>query len=149
MNAPNDSRALLDWDGDGLEALFRSNLFTHFHGAKAAMARLRAGGVLLGVGGGTADFVRAGRAHISMAQAALRMMYRGLAKENRDAVIRQLQIVSMVNGESTRDIAEDAWLTDDEIGRHACAIMASPGEFPGPIVSLKSRAQIGVPDAPA
>jgi NAD(P)-dependent dehydrogenase (short-subunit alcohol dehydrogenase family) len=77
VNAPNVSRALVDWDTEDLISVFHSNLFTHFHSAKAALTMLPKGAMLLGIGGGTADFVRADRAQISMAQAALRMMYRG------------------------------------------------------------------------
>lgn len=148
VNAPNVSRRLLDWDTSDLENVLRGNLLTHFNAAKAALPLLAPDGVLMGIGGGTADFVRAERAQISIAQAGLRMMYRGLAKENRTPLIRQLQIVSMVNGESTRAEAEESWLTDVEIGHHACAIIDCPSNYPGPIVILKSRAQVGQPDSP-
>jgi NAD(P)-dependent dehydrogenase (short-subunit alcohol dehydrogenase family) len=143
VNAPNVSRALVDWDIEDLISVFHSNLFTHFHSAKAVLTRLPKDTMLLGIGGGTADFVRADRAQISMAQAALRVMYRGLAKENPGRLIRQLQIVAMVNGESTRAQADASWLKDIEVGRHACAIIERPAEFSGPIVVLNSREQIG------
>jgi hypothetical protein len=58
-------------------------------------------------------------------------------------LIRQLQIVAMVNGERTRAQADVSWLKDIEIGRHACAIIERPVEFSGPIVVLSSREQIG------
>jgi NAD(P)-dependent dehydrogenase (short-subunit alcohol dehydrogenase family) len=142
VNAPNVSRALVDWDTEDLISVFRSNLFTHFHSAKAVLTLLPPDAMLLGIGGGTADFVRADRAQISMAQAALRMMYRGLAKENPGRLIRQLQIAAMVNGESTRAQADESWLKDTEIGRYACAAIERPAEFSGPVIVLKSREQI-------
>ena len=55
-------------------------------------------------------------------------------------------VVSMVNGESKRDRAEPDWLTDVEVGRHVCAILDAPGAFPGPILQLKSRDQVGRPE---
>ena len=104
-------------------------------------------GVLLGLGGGLADFVPPGGAHQSMIQAGLRNIYRGLARENKTRIIRQMQIVSMVNGESKRERAEESWLTDRECGEHVCAIVERPTEFKGPVVVLKSREGVGVPDS--
>ena len=44
----------------------------------------------------TADFIFPQMAHVSMTQAAVRMLYRGLAKERTGAQLRELMIVSMV-----------------------------------------------------
>jgi hypothetical protein len=86
-------------------------------------------------------------AHVSMSQAAQRMLYRGLGRERREgAEIRELMIVSMVNGESSRQHAKPEWLSDIEIGRHVCAILDAPASFPGPILQLKSREQVGRPE---
>ena len=104
-------------------------------------------GILLGMGGGMADWVPPNGTHQSIVQAGLRNFYRGLAKEHRERTILQMQIVSMVNGESKRDVAKDAWLTDRECGTHACAIVERPGEFKGPVVVLQHRERVGLGDA--
>ncbi|MEY2928205.1 MAG: hypothetical protein RL367_2682 [Pseudomonadota bacterium] len=145
VNAPASFRPLFDNDEDSLVALFRSNIVSHFNAAKAALDALPADGVLLGMGGGMADWVPPHGTHQSIVQAGLRNFYRGLAKEYRDRIVRQMQIVSMVNGESKRDVAQDSWLTDLECGEHACAIVENPAGFKGPVVVLKSRDEVGVP----
>lgn len=145
VNAPNEVRALSDWTPDGLLAMFDGNVITHFNALTAALDSLAPDAVIIGIGGGTADFVRAGSAHISMGQAALRMLYRGVAKERPDRLVRELQIVAMVDGESTRHKADDSWLKAEEIGRHACAIIERPAEFPGPVVVLRHQDPIGTP----
>jgi NAD(P)-dependent dehydrogenase (short-subunit alcohol dehydrogenase family) len=147
VNAPASFRPLFDCDEDSLIALFRSNIVSHFHAAKAALDVLSAGGVLLGLGGGMADWVPPGGTHLSIVQAGLRNFYRGLAKEYRERLIRQMQIVSMVNGQSKREIAQESWLTDLECGTHACAILDNPEAFKGPIVVLKAREEVGRPPA--
>jgi NAD(P)-dependent dehydrogenase (short-subunit alcohol dehydrogenase family) len=147
VNAPAGFRPLFENDEDSLIALFRSNIVSHFHAAKAALAALQTDGVLLGLGGGMADWVPPQGTHLSMIQAGLRNFYRGLAKEHGDRIVRQMQIVSMVNGASKRDAAQDNWLTDLECGAHACAIVDNPEAFKGPIVVLKSRDEVGRPTA--
>ena len=52
----------------------------------------------------------------------------------------------MVNGESKRASADPAWLTDVEVGRHVCAVLADPAAFPDPVTALKSRDQVGRPE---
>ena len=84
---------------------------------------------------------------MSMSQAALRMMYRGLAKERVEgAKLRELMIVSMVAGRSNREEAPEEWITDREVGLHVCAILDEPERFPGPVLQLRSRSQVGQPD---
>lgn len=143
VNAPASFRPLFDNDEESLVALFRSNIVSHFHAAKAALDVLAPDGVLLGLGGGMADWVPPNGTHQSIVQAGLRNFYRGLAKEFRDRNIRQMQIVSMVNGPSKREIAQESWLTDLECGAHACAILHNPGAFKGPVVVLKTREDVG------
>lgn len=143
VNAPASFRPLFDNDEESLVALFRSNIVSHFHAAKAALDVLAPDGVLLGMGGGMADWVPPNGTHQSIVQAGLRNFYRGLAKEFRDRNIRQMQIVSMVNGASKREIAQESWLTDLECGAHACAILDNPGAFKGPVVVLKSQEEMG------
>jgi NAD(P)-dependent dehydrogenase (short-subunit alcohol dehydrogenase family) len=144
VNQPASFRPLFENDEESLVTLFRSNVITHFHAAKAALDALPADGVLLGMGGGMADWVPPNGTHQSIAQAGLRNLYRGLAKEYRDRFVRQMQIVSMVNGDSKREVAQESWLTDRECGEHACAIVDQPTEFMGPVVVLKSREEVGV-----
>ena len=146
VNAPNVEQPLLTWDAERLNAVFSQNVLTHFNAAKVFIPALPKGGVFVGIGGGTADFIAPNIAQLSMMQAAQRMMYRGIAKENKglDVEIRELMILSMVNGESSRDRAEPTWLTDEEIGRHLCAIIETPSDFPKPILSVSAREQVGV-----
>jgi hypothetical protein len=61
-------------------------------------------------------------------------------------LIRELLLYAMIAGESKRDVAEPHWITAEEVGRHVGAIIADPAPFEGPILSLKSRRQIGIPE---
>lgn len=147
VNAPNEIRPLTAWRPDELSVLFASNVVSHFIAAQIFIPRLPADGAFLGIGGGTADFIIPKMAPLSVMQAAQRMLYRGLAREQREgAAIRELIIVSMVNGQSKRDRAQPDWVTDIEVGQHVCAILADPDLFPGPVLDLKSREQVGRPD---
>lgn len=147
VNAPNRFRPLLEWSADEISGILSGNLLVHFIAAKAFLPRMTEGGTLVGIGGGTADFVMPKLAHVSMAQAGLRMMYRGLARERQGgASIKELMIVSMVNGESNRAAAKPEWVTDLDVGLHICAMLDRPEAFPGPILQLKSREQAGHPE---
>jgi NAD(P)-dependent dehydrogenase (short-subunit alcohol dehydrogenase family) len=148
VNSPNASRPLLDWTPADLREVFDCNVLTHFVAAKTFIPRLAEDGIYIGIGGGTADFVIPKMGQMSMMQAALRMMYRGVARERRGLgpVVRELMIVSMVNGESKRTTADPTWITDVEVGRHVCAVLADPGAFPGPVITLKAKDQVGRPD---
>lgn len=150
VNAPNRSGRLLDWDARDLLGVLDANLITHFTAARTFVPRLAPNGVYVGIGGGTADFIPPGGGQLSMVQAALRMMYRAIAKETagQGPHVREMMIVSMVNGASRRDVATPQWLTDMEVGRHVCAIIDDPARFPGPIEALRSREQIGQPEHP-
>jgi NAD(P)-dependent dehydrogenase (short-subunit alcohol dehydrogenase family) len=143
VSAPVTFQPLLDQNEESIVSLFRHNIVSHLHAAKAALDALPEDGILLGLGGGLADFVPPGGAHQSMIQAGLRNIYRGLARESKARIIRQMQIVSMVNGMSKRDRAEESWLTDRECGEHVCAILDQPDKFKGPIIALKSREGVG------
>ena len=83
VNAPNTFGALLDWSPDELRAVLDQNVITHFVAAKTFIPRLPEDGVFIGIGGGTADFIIPKMGHVSMAQAALRMMYRAIGRERR------------------------------------------------------------------
>lgn len=142
---------VLDLSGDEIADHYAANVLTHITAASAFLPKLGEGGMFFGIGGGTADFIIPKKVPTSMHHAALRMFYRGLAREYRDLPvdIRELLVTSMVTGASNRDTALPEWLTDAEIGEHVCAIIADPAAFPGPILALRERSQIGVPTAPA
>lgn len=150
VNAPKKFQSLMEWSAADLSALLSSNLLVHFIAAKIFVPRLPENGILIGIGGGTADFIIPKMAYVSISQAAQRMMYRGLVRERKGgAEIRELMVVSMVNGESNRDNAKPEWVTDIEVGQHVCAILDAPANFPGPVLQLKSREQVGRPEAAA
>jgi NAD(P)-dependent dehydrogenase (short-subunit alcohol dehydrogenase family) len=148
VNVPVRLRPLMDFDAAELSQVLAGNVMTHFVGAKTFLPRLPAHGVLIGIGGGTADFIFPQQAHISMGQAAMRMMYRGVAKEAKSgAQPHELMIVSMVAHEANRDIAQPDWITNLEVGQYVCAILDSPEKFPKPVLHLRSKAQVGSPEA--
>ncbi|OJY53847.1 MAG: hypothetical protein BGP17_07345 [Sphingomonas sp. 67-41] len=147
VNAPNATKPLMDWTGDEMTQVYATNLLTHFNAIKAMLRRLPENGMLIGIGGGTADFILRDMAQLSMLQAAQRMMYRGFAKERKSgAQIRELMLISMINGERKREIAQPDWVMDTEVGAHICAILADPETFAGPVLRLESREQVGKPE---
>jgi NAD(P)-dependent dehydrogenase (short-subunit alcohol dehydrogenase family) len=148
VNAPNATKPLMDWTADEMAQVYATNLLTHFNAIKAMLPRLPDDGMLIGIGGGTADFILRDMAQLSMLQAAQRMMYRGFAKERKSgAQIRELMLISMINGERKRDIAQPDWVMDTEVGSHVCAILNDPETFAGPVLRLESRQQVGKPEA--
>lgn len=150
VNSSGPMQPLLDWTADALSETLSDNLVPHFVAARTFLPRLPDDGVLLGIGGGTADFVISNMAQFSIVQAGLRMLYRALGKECRDGLtVRELMIVSMVNGASSRDRAKPDWITDEDVGRHVCAILDAPDRFPETILQLKSREQVGLPEVSA
>lgn len=150
VNAPVQTAPLGQWSPQDLAELFAANLLTHFVAAQAMLPRLPEGGLFIGIGGGTADHIIPGIAPLSVVQAGLRMLYRGAARELAGpAQLRELIINSMVNGPGKRAVARPEWLTDDDVGAHVCAILSDPSAFPGPILQLRSRDQVGKPAHPA
>lgn len=147
VNMPVARRSLAEWSADDLAATIAGNVLTHFIAAKCILPRLPDSGMFIGIGGGTADFIFPRMAPISMSQAALRMLYRGLAKERTaGAQLCELMVVSMVAGASNRNTANDEWITDEEVGQHVCAILDAPDRFAQPILHLRSHAQVGHPE---
>jgi NAD(P)-dependent dehydrogenase (short-subunit alcohol dehydrogenase family) len=148
VNIPVAQRPLLQFSGEELTQVLAGNVVTHFIATKTFLPRMPARGVLIGIGGGTADFIFPQQAHISMGQAAVRMMYRGAAKEAKTGPqVHELMIVSMVASDANRDIAQPDWVTDVEVGQHVCAILDAPEKFPKPVLHLRSKAQVGHPEA--
>jgi NAD(P)-dependent dehydrogenase (short-subunit alcohol dehydrogenase family) len=150
INAPAPARTLSEWSCREIAQSLEGNVLAHFVAAKTFLPRMPESAMFLGIGGGTADFIIPGMVPVSMAQAALRMLYRGLAKERKaGAQLRELMIVSMVAGNSNRDTAPPDWVTDLEVGHHVCAILDAPDRFPKPVLHLRSREQVGKPEAEA
>ena len=147
VNVPVKQRPLVEFTGEELTEVIVGNPITHFIAGKTFQPRMPPHGVLIGIGGGTADFIFPQQAHISMGQAAVRMMYRGLAKEAKTgAQVHELMIISMVASEATKDIAQPDWITNLEVGQHICAILDAPEKFPKPVLHLRSKAQVGHPE---
>jgi NAD(P)-dependent dehydrogenase (short-subunit alcohol dehydrogenase family) len=147
VTAPGVSQPLADWTAAGLRALIFDNLLTHFNALKMMLPRLPQSGIFVGIGGGTADVIIPGMSHLSMMQAAQRMMYRGFAREETSGVaLKELMLVRMVSGASNRQNAKADWLLDVEVGQHICAILADRERFKGTILKLTSRGQVGRPE---
>jgi NAD(P)-dependent dehydrogenase (short-subunit alcohol dehydrogenase family) len=147
VNSPGRVEPLAALNAADLAENYAANVLTHFIAAKVFLPRLPDSGMLIGIGGGTADFIFPRMAPTSMGQAALRMLYRGLAREQKTgAQLRELMIVSMVAGASNRESAAADWVTDAEVGRHVCAILDAPELFPKPILQLRSMDQVGRPE---
>jgi len=147
VNSPRRPAPLLTHSSDSLTALIRGDMVVHYTAARAFIPALNPNGVLIGIGGGSADFILREGVPQSMGQAGLRMLYRGLAQELLDASVqvRQLIIASIVNGRSTRDGADPQWVTDAEIGEQVAAILEDPSAFPGPILRIARRDESGRP----
>lgn len=147
VNSPRQPGPLLDHSSDSLATLLRGDLVAHYAAARTFIPAIAHGGTLLGIGGGSCDFILRGGVPQSAAQAALRMLYRGLAAElvSGPVHIRELIIASIVNGASTRDRADPAWVTDAEIGAQAAAIVEDPQAFPEPILRIARRTADGRP----
>ncbi|RJG20977.1 SDR family NAD(P)-dependent oxidoreductase [Massilia cavernae] len=147
VNGPREPAALLTNSPEQLAARLQADLVAHYTAARIFMPALAPGGVHLGIGGGSADFILQGGVPQSIAQAGLRMLYRGLAHEcaQQPVEIRQLIIASIVNGSSMRGRADPLWVTDREIGAQVAAIVDDPGAFPGPILRLARRDDSGRP----
>lgn len=147
VNVPARTRPLMEFEASELSDVLLGNVITHFVATKVFLPRMPAHGLLVGIGGGTADFIFPQMAHISMSQAAMRMMYRGAAKEAKSgAQPRELIIISMVASEANRDVAQPDWVTHVEVGQHVCAIFDAPEKFPKPVLHLRSKAQVGLPE---
>lgn len=150
VNAPPLYKALMKSSPSQVFSQLESNVLSHFVAAKAFVPKLPAGGAFIGLGGGMADLVVPKMGTLSMAQAALRMMYRYLDSEfgEQSAKLKELILVAMINGASTRETADPSWITDIEVGTHVCAIIEDPERFPGAILKLRAKAQVGHPEKP-
>ena len=75
------------------------------------------------------------------------MMFKVLASEAAPAnevLIRELMVYGMVAGESNKGKVDPAKvLTADEVGAHVASVLADPVGFAGPILTLKTKAEVG------
>ncbi len=147
INAPRERADLLAVGSDRFSGFLASDLVAHFTAAKTFVPALPPGGTYVGIGGGSADFILEGGAHMSVAQAGLRMLHRGLAFEAEPLGVhlKQLTVASVVNGATTRAHADPAWVTAEEIGAQVAAMIARPGEFPEPVWRIARRDASGRP----
>jgi len=148
VNAPPVPHRLLDTSADALVELFRSNVVTHHCAARAFLPLLAAQGRYIGLGGGMADFTVAGMGGVSLCQAAQRNLFRFLAQESegRGVSVVELMLFSNIVDLAVADPAEPRDIRADEVGAHVLAVLQRPEEFAGPILTLKSRKQIGLPE---
>ncbi len=146
VTAPRQPRSLLELRSNDYAALIWQDLISHFTAARAFVPLLAPDGMLLGIGGGSCDFVLQGGIPQSNAQAALRMLYRGLAEECRGRIrVRELIIASVVNGASNRHAAHPSWVTEHEIGAQVAAMLEQPEQFANPIWRIARRDASGQP----
>jgi NAD(P)-dependent dehydrogenase (short-subunit alcohol dehydrogenase family) len=148
VNGITTPKPVFDFSTAEVAASLRDSVLSHYAAAKCFIPILPAGGVYLGIGGGMADFIYPGMVTASMVQAALRNFYRFLAKEPacKDIHVRELMLYSIIAGKSNADAVDPTWITDDECGRHVSAVLADLSTFDGPILTVKSRKQIGLPE---
>lgn len=148
VNGTTTQTPLLELGAPELDRVLRENVSPHVIAANALIPIVAEGGAYVGIGGGMADNVFPGMAAISMAQAAQRVFYRYLAREPTYAGVnvRELMLYSMIAGRSKAEVAEPHWITAEEVGRHLVAILSDLDAFAGPILTLKSRKQIGLPE---
>lgn len=95
-----------------------------------------------------ADFTFPGVGPVSLSQAAQRNMFRFFAMEvqEQDISVVELMLFSHIVDPADEDGANPREIRADEVGIHIRAILDRPEDFPGPILALKSRKQIGQPE---
>ena len=148
FNLPLATTALLDCSADHLAEVLHGNLVTHLIAARAMLPLLRPNGRYVGIGGGMADFTFPGVGPVSICQAGQRNMFRFLAMEaaERGLSVVELMLFSHIVDPENEDSASPRDIRADEVGEHVRAVLERPEEFTGPILSLKSRKQVGMPE---
>lgn len=147
FNLPLVERSLLDCSADTLVEVLQGNLVSHLSAARALLPLLVPGGRYIGIGGGMADFTFAGMGPVSICQAGQRNMFRFLAMEGqeRGVSVVELMLYSNIVDPADEDAASPRDIRADEAGAHVLAVIERPEEFAGPILALKSRKQVGLP----
>lgn len=138
VNRSREERRLVDQSADWLIESLRDNLASHFIAAKAFIPVIQPGGLYLSIGGGSADFVWPGHGHISISQAALRMVIQVAAKEfsSTPVHVRELMIYSMVRTRDMDAAATPGWIDASAVGQRCVEIFERPEEFAGPILRI-------------
>lgn len=147
VNAPPVLAHVMTQPIDDLVELFRHNVMAHLIAAKAFLPLLAPTGHYIGLGGGMADVIVERKGGVSMCQAALRNLFRHLALENegKGPKVKELMLYSLIVDPADEATADPRWVRADEVGSHVMAILSQPDAFPGPILALKSRKQVGQP----
>lgn len=148
INTPIHTKPLSQFDSNEFAEQLRDNLVVHFTAARTFIPTIANGGTYLAIGGGMADVVVPGYGVMSTVQGGLRNMLRMFAREGRGGPvnIRELLVCSMITPLPDGDKDHPDWLTGLECGRHVLAVIEEPTRFPGPILALGSRQQIGQPE---
>lgn len=151
VNQPPESARLLDMSAKALADMFHNNVVTHHNAAKSFLKMLAPGGRYIGMGGGMADFTVPGLAGVSVCQAAQRNLFRFLAQEceGTDVSIVELMLYSHIVALGDEEVADARSIRASEVGQHVLAILDRPDEFMGPILTLKSRKQVGMSERSA
>lgn len=147
VNGSRRMSRLVDIDAPTMASLLHGDLLSHFAAVRCFLPRLPRTGCFIGIGGGSADFILEGGVYMSMAQAALRQMYRGFAHERAgDApALRELIIASVVAGRHHNTDVDPSWVTAREVGAQVVAMIDSPAAFPGPVWRISRRDNSGRP----
>lgn len=145
INAPRERSALMDLSAADLADALNTDLVAHFTAARAFIPAITDGGVYIGVAGGSSDYILAGGAHMSVAQAGLRMLHRALAHEVQRVHVRQLTVASVVSAASNRHAAQPAWVTDLDVGEQAAQMLEQPDAFADPVWRMGFRGRDGKP----
>ena len=148
FNLPLATTPLLDCSANHLAEVLHGNLVTHLIAARAMLPLLRPDGRYVGIGGGMADFTFPGVGPVSICQAGQRNMFRFLAMEaaERGLSVVELMLFSHIVDPMEEESASPRDIRADEVGEHVRAVLERPEEFNGPILSLKSRKQVGMPE---
>jgi NAD(P)-dependent dehydrogenase (short-subunit alcohol dehydrogenase family) len=148
FNLPLATTPLLDCSANHLAEVLHGNLVTHLIAARAMLPLLRPDGRYVGIGGGMADFTFPGVGPVSICQAGQRNMFRFLAMEaaERGLSVVELMLFSHIVDPMEEESASPRDIRADEVGEHVRAVLERPEEFTGPILSLKSRKQVGMPE---
>lgn len=146
VNRPVSSQPAFEMSGETLAAFFQENVVPHHSAAKAFIPLLTRGGRYVGIGGGMADFIVPGTVGVSVCQAAQRNLFRHLALEagERGVSLVELMLYSHIVDPADEAAADPRAIRADEVGAHVLAVLERPDEFKGPILTLKSRKQIGM-----
>lgn len=147
INLPPVEARLIDTAADRLIEIFRGNVVSHLCAARAFLPLLAPGGRYVGIGGGMADFTLPGVGAVSLCQAAQRNLFRFLAleTEGQDKSVVELMLFSHIVDPVDAQTANPRDIRADEVGAHVLAVLDHPQMFAGPILTLKSRKQVGSP----